>query len=69
MVNIFLLNSILNYSEKEKKNLTERLSCLCCPLLKINESEFPLAQVNFALFRKTFKDRQGLRTFKQSSFK
>ena len=36
--------------------------------MRISKSEFPSAQVKFALFRKAFIDRQGFGAFKQSTF-
>ena len=50
-------------------NSKESIAFLCCPLMRINKSEFPSAQVKFALFRKAFIDRQGFRAFKQLTFK
>ena len=50
-------------------NSKESIAFLCCPLMRVNKSEFPSAQVKFALFRKAFIDRQGFRAFKQPTFK
>lgn len=73
LINISLLNLIYYKTNLKRKNKqtkrTNRHTCLPYPLLRINHSQFSSVQADFALFKKTFKDRQGLRLFKQLTIK